>query len=134
MIRGMGDSSDLTPLVGGHLDTVSFVMNYFVEFRIDDNVLRCMTLPIVISDGKAYRFPGPGSRDALCALIDTTIEAAEIHEGDRLELRTDAGHILRLPLDEASRKRERGFVLPQAVHFVPADESGLPQVSAMVAW
>jgi hypothetical protein len=40
----------LALLLRGDLDTVSFVRDY-VEFRIDYNVLRCMTDPIVQAGG-----------------------------------------------------------------------------------
>ena len=60
----------LRRLVGGDLDTVSFVRDY-VEFRVDYNVLRALTPPqIRLPDGQSHRFPDAGSRDALCALID----------------------------------------------------------------
>jgi hypothetical protein len=48
----------LTPLLRGDLDTVSFVRDY-VEFRIDYNVLRCMTGPIVRAGGERMALSPP---------------------------------------------------------------------------
>ena len=58
----MDDQDALDLLLGGHLDTVSFVMDY-VEFRVSYNILRCMTGPIVERENAVHRFPEPGSRD-----------------------------------------------------------------------
>lgn len=128
----METPDDLAALVGGHLDTVSFVMDY-VEFRINYSVLRCVTRPIVRVDAGEYRFPDLGSRDALCQLIDAIVAAAELHE-DRVELRTSSGHTLVLPLDEESRRLPDGFVDPEAVHLVPADDHGRLIISRMLIW
>ena len=83
---------------------MSFVGDY-VEFRIDYNVLRALSMPqIVTPTGQEYRFPDAGSRDALCTLIDSSVVEASEHgredAGDRrIEVRTDAGHLLTIPLD-----------------------------------
>jgi len=63
----------LAPLVEGDLDTVAFVRDY-VEVRINYNVVRCMTGPIVRTPSREYRFPEPGSRDALCGLSDGIVQ------------------------------------------------------------
>jgi hypothetical protein len=127
-----GDKA-LAILVGGHLDTVSFVMDY-VEFRINYNVLRAVSDPAVqLPDGSLHRFPRPGSRDALCTLIDSTVaRAAEVGSRGtghhRIELETDRGHMLTIPLDFESR------VGPEAAHLVPADERGQLVVEDMWVW
>jgi hypothetical protein len=59
----MQDVDICDALSGGDLDTVAFVRDY-VELRIDYNILRCMTGPIVTSNGREVRFPNEGSRDA----------------------------------------------------------------------
>lgn len=118
---------DPTSLVGDELNIVAFVMNY-VEFHFNGPVLRALTDPIVEHDGVRRRFPEPGSRDALCALIGTEVESVALEEGDHIELRTNRGHTLTIPLDSNSR------VGPEAAHFVPADESGRLLVAAMHIW
>lgn len=109
------------------MSIVAFVMDY-VEFHFNGPVLRALTDPIVEHGGVRVKFPSPGSRDALCALIGTEVESVTLQEGDRIELRTNRGHTLAIPLDSSSR------VGPEAAHFVPADESGRLLVSAMQIW
>lgn len=129
----MPDPSYLEGLVGGHLDTVSFVMDY-VEFRIDYSILRALTNPIVqLADGQVSRFPEPGSRDALCRLVDSTVIAAA-EKGERaaddlrIEIETDARHTLVIPLDSHSLRGVEG------AHLVPADERGHLDVPKMAIW
>jgi hypothetical protein len=123
----------LERLVGGHVDTVSFVMDY-VEFRIDYCILRALTNPVVrLADGQTGTFPDPGSRDALCRLIDSTVvsavEAGTRERGDfRIEIRTDVGHTLVVPLDSHSLRGAEG------AHLVPADERGQVDVARMMIW
>lgn len=126
-----GDDA-LQCLPGGHLDTVSFVMNY-VEFHISYNVLRALTAPIVeLQDGSRFCFPDSGSRDALCSLIDTEVESA--HEvgsfetrDRRIELRTDGGHLLSLPFGPTPSDQEWA-------QLVPADRHGRLEISEMFVW
>jgi len=122
----------LAPLLRGDLDTVSFVRDY-VELRIDYNLLRCMTRPIVRTGRGDIRFPEPGSRDALCALIDSAVSQVAATD-DAIELLMDSGDTLVLPLGEASRTLPDGRVLPEAVHLVPADERGRLDTAKMVVW
>jgi len=122
----------LAPLRRGDLDTISFVRDY-VEVRIDYNVLRCFTGPIVRTRSGDFRFPGRGSRDALCGLIGSVI--SRTHVGDEaIELHTESGQTLVLPLDERSRTMPDGHLLPEAVHLVPADERGRLVVAKMFIW
>jgi hypothetical protein len=106
----------------------------YVEFRISDNVLRALAPPsIERPDGKRLVFPGRGSRDALCELIDTEVaSAAEVGcdaSGDRrIELRTRAGHILTIPL--SMRMPDDG----EWAHLIPADTMGRLRVSDMFVW
>ena len=133
MLRTMDGHAALQRLVGGDLDTVSFVRDY-VEFRVDYNVLRALTAPqILLPNGQSHRFPNAGSRDALCTLIDASVvEASERGSEDaddqRIEVRTDAGHLLTIPLNASSR------VGPEAAHLVPADESGRLETADMWIW
>jgi len=122
----------LAPLLNGDLDMVSFVRDY-VEVRIDYNVLRCMTGPIVQTDADTVRFPDHGSRDALCGLIGGVVLDIDI-TADAIELSMDSGRRLVLPLDETSRTLPDGRIMPEAVHFVPADERGRLEVARMVIW
>jgi hypothetical protein len=129
----MNGDDALASLVGGHLDTVSFVMGY-VEFRVNYNILRALSSPRVqLPDGDTYQFPDPGSRDALCSMIDTRIVVARLQGSEtaddfRIELQTDSGHRLTVPLDDSSR------VGVEAAHLIPADETGRSDGSNMWIW
>ncbi len=122
----------LAPLMRDDLDTVSFVRDY-VELRIDYNIVRCMTGPIVRTANGDFRFPQPGSRDALCGLIDRVVKRVEVSD-DVIEPHMDSGETLVLPLDQKSRTLPVGRVLPEAVHFVPADERGRLDTATMAIW
>jgi hypothetical protein len=79
----------------------------------------------------AFRTPGP--RDALGTFIDASVvEASERGSEDaddqRIEVRTDAGHLLTILLNSSSR------VGPEAAHLVPADESGRLETADMWVW
>jgi hypothetical protein len=109
---------------------VSFVMDY-VEFRINYNVLRAYRPPMVeLHDGTFARFPEPGSRDALCRLIDSTVtRAAETTVDGRkvIEVETDRSDVLRIDVDDGSDPFDYA-------QLVPVDEGGVLQVAQMVDW
>ena len=128
----MPDEAILALLMRGDLDTISFVRDY-VEVRIDYNIVRCMTGPIVRTESGDRRFPEPGSRDALCGLIDGAVKEVEVSD-DAIELHMDSGEALVLPLDEKSRTLADGRVVAEAVHLVPADERGRLDVTRMATW
>lgn len=124
---------DFNALSAAKWDTVAFVRSY-VEFRIDYDVLRAPTPPqILLPNGQRHQFPHAGSRDALCTLIDAyVIEACERGGEDeddlRIEVRTDSGHLLTIPLDSRNR------VGPEAAQLVPADENGRLETIGMWIW
>lgn len=125
------DQTGLALLVGGHLNMVSFVMDY-VEFRIDYHCLRALSPPrVILADRTTATFPEPGSRDALCRLIDSTvISAREVLEQSRpmrIELETDAGDVL-----DVDFSRDSGG--PEAAHLVPADANGRLTTRGMSIW
>jgi hypothetical protein len=119
----------LAVLVGGHLDTVSFVMDY-VEFRIGYSILRALRSPRVqLHDGTIAQFPESGSRDALCGLIDTTVVAARGANVDgrkQIEVCTSAGDVVHIDVDG----RGEG----EFAHLVPADKRGQLQGAEMYIW
>lgn len=92
-----------------------------------------MTGPVVRTGAGDFRFPSPGSRDALCGLINGVVERVQAGD-DAIELHMDSGQTLVLPLDQASRTLPDGQVIPEAVHLVPADERGLLDTARMVIW
>ncbi len=127
-----GDEA-LRSLRGGHLDAVAFVMDY-VEFRIGGNVLRALSPPsIALPSGQRVTFPQAGSRDALCEMIDTTVDSA-VEVGDFelktrcVELRTDAGHVMTIPLDTRTGETQ------EWAELVPVDAGGRLLISEMFVW
>jgi hypothetical protein len=66
-------------------------------------------------------------------LIDGVVEKVEITEG-AIQLRMSSGESLICPLDQRSRTLEDGSVLPEAVHFVPADRNGRLDGSRKAIW
>ena len=97
-------------LVGEQLSAVSFVQDY-VEFHFDGPVVRALTNPIVESPAGRWRFPGAGSRDALCALIARLVQTVEHRADVHLRLDFGDGYRLTVPLDPDS------YLGPEAMHF-----------------
>jgi len=99
-------------IAGAHVDGVNFVADY-AEIIVDGAVVRLLLHPVVIAEASGeVAFPGPGSRDALCALIGRRVAEVELHR-DLLLLRFDGSTVVRARIDEAD---ERG---PESVHYVP---------------
>lgn len=103
---------ELRDLVGEEISAVCFVRDY-VEFHFDGPVLRSLTNPIVVDHGARHLFPEPGSRDALCRLIGSTVRGLEMEEARALTLTTADEREIWIPLDAKSR---RG---PEAMEFLP---------------
>ena len=121
------DGDDPAGLVGEQLNNVAFVMNY-VEFKFNGPVLRALTNPIVESDGLRLRFPESGSRDALCSLIGSEVEAVTVNDDDRIELALTSDRRLTISLDRESR------VGTEAAHYVPAARDGTLRTAEMLIW
>jgi hypothetical protein len=121
------DADDPTGLVGEKLNTLAFVMDY-VEFMFNGPVLRALASPSVQSGEMRFRFPEPGSRDALCSLIGSKVLAITITEGERIEVVVDTGQTLTIPLDDESR------VGREAAHYVPAASDGTLRIADMLIW
>src|SRR4029077_15383684 len=73
------EGNDPAGLVGEQLKTVAFVMN-LVGVKFNGPVVRALTNPIVESDGLRLRYPESGSRDALCSLIGSEVEAVTVND------------------------------------------------------
>jgi len=107
--------TDLTPdlqfFVGEPLNAVSFVMDY-VELHFNGSYLRCLAPPTVRRAGQQpVTFPSPGSRDALCALIDTEVRAIRATDGGELRVEFSDGTVVSVSL------AHEGRVGPEALHF-----------------
>lgn len=84
-------------LVGEELSTVAFVRDY-VEFGFDGPVLRALAEPVLHVATARIVFPGPGSRDSLCALIGHAVRAATVQEDVAITLSFEDGSTLEIPL------------------------------------
>jgi hypothetical protein len=115
---------ELDNLVGEQIGSVCFVRDY-VELHFNGPILRSLASPVVESGSGRWQFPELGSRDALCALIGLTVEAAD-----------DAADALSLDLSDGSR-----FVVPkwcdvggpEVAHLVPTTDGKL-NVAKMIVW
>lgn len=84
-------------LVGRKVSAVAFVLDG-VEFHFDGPVLHSRGDPQIGVGEAVYCFPKPGSRDALCLLIGTTVESVTVDEPRHLEFTASNGCRVRLPL------------------------------------
>jgi hypothetical protein len=100
-------------LRGMEVSGVAFVCDY-VEFYFGGPfpILRSLSDPWVTSEGTEYRFPGPGSRDALCRVIGSAVRTVELEENDTLELTMSNDCKITIPLDPLSLHGG------EAMHFV----------------
>jgi hypothetical protein len=103
---------NIQDLVGEEISAIAFVRDY-VEIHCDGPIVRCLSNPSITFHGTTFRFPEPGSRDALCQAIGSTIGAVTLNETSALELVTTDDWRITIRLDLNSR---RG---PEAMHFVP---------------
>ena len=102
-------------LAGEELGGVHFVRDY-VEFYFDGPVVRALESPILLDGGQERpRFPAPGSRDALCALIGRTLREVEVRDEDVILLRFIDGAEVRVPIGPLGGADP---ALPEAAHFV----------------
>jgi hypothetical protein len=111
-------------LVGCEVSGVAFVRDY-VEVLFDGPILRSLSDPEVREADGVARFPGPGSRDALCRLIGRVVERVE-DGAEALVLAVAGGPAVSIP----KRSDTAG---PEVAHFVPMRDGRL-DVGAMAIW
>jgi hypothetical protein len=69
-----------------------------IEFRFATAVVRSAGNPCIVVGQSTYCFPKAGSRDALCLVIGSTVETADLVEGRHFEFTTSNGCRVRIPL------------------------------------
>jgi hypothetical protein len=115
------DLPDLQSLVGEQLNAVTFVMDY-VQFHFNGPVLTAHNHPIAEFHGVRTQFPSPGSRDALCSLIEQEVGSVEDREHVHIRVAFRSGHVLIVPLDDGS------YIGPEAATFSD------PTKKSLVVW
>jgi len=91
--------------VGDYVNKITFVEDY-VQIGFNNIILTAIANPIVEYEGSQWRFPQPGSRDALCSLIRQVVSKIDIDTNRYVRLMFDKGYILTIPLDEMNRGSE----------------------------
>jgi hypothetical protein len=99
-------------LTGQTLTGVCFVMHY-VEFHFSGPLLRVLVPLTLVRRGDKFAFPGEGSRDALCSLIESVVEDITLVDDVSLTVRFRGGSTLIIPLEK------KPDLDPEAAHFVP---------------
>ncbi len=93
-----------------------------IELQLLDGTLSFWSAPHLTNASQVVRFPGPGSRDALCELISQEVTGTE-QSLDRLLLRFERGTALEIPLADPTA----GF---EIARFVPNIDGRYEQVRA----
>jgi hypothetical protein len=83
-------------LTGRRLASVRFLTRT-IEMEFGGTVIGIPGNPVINAGARRYRYPDPGSRDALCSLIGARVERMKATAGDRTELRFDTGWELIIP-------------------------------------
>lgn len=83
-------------LVGRRLASIRF-MSDVMELDFGGTRISVASMPIVTCGLQKYRFPEPGSRDALCDLIGARVQRMRTGFADRIELALDNGCELVVP-------------------------------------
>ena len=110
----MKNIRSVNDLIGEQVNAVCFVMDY-VELRFNGPILRALTDIVVERGRERHVFPEPGSRDALCEVIEARLESIDVVEDRAMTLRFDRGQTVIIPLavDDMTG--------PEAAHFVPGE-------------
>ncbi len=115
------DLPKLSSLTGEQLSSVIFVADY-VQFDFNGPCLTAISPPVVEGDGVRYKFPAPGSRDALCSLIQQFVAGTVVQDGRSIEVTFDSGAQLSISLAADAHEG------PEAATFSD------PRVSGLLVW
>ncbi|MCP4078623.1 MAG: hypothetical protein GY743_00075 [Planctomycetaceae bacterium] len=117
----------LSALVGGEVDTVSFVRDY-VELRIDYSIFRALTDPSGTISGQAWQFPTPHCADLMRGYIGQRVSGIEIQDGQMIRLTFESNDVFEVSLRDDDRTG------PEAAHLLVADEYGETSPERMYVW
>jgi len=93
---------DVVPsLLRKRLTSVRFLVRT-VELDFSGVVVRVTGNPLIFAGAERFRYPDPGSRDALCRMIGATVNRQRTNDAGEVELRLDSAYQLLIPRDAAA--------------------------------
>jgi hypothetical protein len=108
-------------LVGEPVNAVCFVEDY-MELHFNGPILRALVTAVLETPSSLWRFPDPGSREAMCALIGAMVMDIGVDDTRSIQLRLDKGRVFTIPLNEP--RQASG----EAAHFVVPGPNGVMAV------
>jgi hypothetical protein len=95
-LRLVSTPAPFPDLTGRRLGSIRFLTRT-IEIDFGGIVVEVTGSPLVSAGSRRFRYPEPGARDALCALIGSRVEKMSFSPGDRAEMRFDTGWELSIP-------------------------------------
>ncbi len=95
-LRLVSTPAPFPDLTGRRLGSIRFLTRT-VEIDFGGIVVEVSGSPLVTAGPRRFRYPEPGARDALCALIGSRVVELSFSPGDRAEMRFDTGWQLSIP-------------------------------------
>lgn len=95
-LRLVSTPAPFPDLTGRRLGSIRFLTRT-IEIDFGGIIVEVSGSPLVSAGSRRFRYPEPGARDALCALIGSRVEKMSFSAGDRAEMRFDTGWELSIP-------------------------------------
>jgi hypothetical protein len=103
----------LPNLTGRRVTAVRFTTSG-VELDFGGLAMMVMGTTVISTPGGRYTYPDSGSRDALCALLDTRVVRVRAVAGDRIEILNDNGDTLVIPRSNSATSDSAGRKLNES--------------------
>jgi hypothetical protein len=100
----------LARLVGARLTSVQFVMNYLILGFDERGALTTLVWPEIFNENRKITFETPGYRDALCSLIQMTLQSAAMESDESISLGFENRTDIRIPLRSYEDAGERAIL------------------------
>ena len=97
----------LSTIVGAHLNSVLFALDYLILGFDENDTLTTLVWPLVTATGKTLAFGTAGYRDRLCELIGRTVKSALIDDEEAISIFFASGQDLFIPLRTYSGQGQR---------------------------
>ncbi len=111
--------SDIQRIVQEEMSEVVFIHDY-LELRFHGKIIRALAMPTIEIDGRVYQLPFPGSRDALCSLIDHSAVEVIVRDGEQIMIRFENNAVVTIPLHPTA-----DYDGPEYAHFLLDERSPL---------